>query len=106
MGPTNRRNSLQPVRKCCLTGLARAGNRLDAAEGRSAATREIDTVGPVPFLSPRMGPLAAAAAVSAAIAVTVVSGCGGNSSAPATTSTPVTSTTKIAGAAVLGNQRR
>ena len=53
-----------------------------------------------------MGPLAAAAAVSAAIAVTVVSGCGGNSSAPATTSTPITSTTKIAGAAVLGNQRR
>ncbi len=53
-----------------------------------------------------MGPIAAAAAVTAAIAVTLVSGCGGDASTPATTSALVTSTTKIAGAGVLGNQRR
>jgi iron complex transport system substrate-binding protein len=53
-----------------------------------------------------MGPIAAAAAVSAAVSVTLVSGCGGSSSGPVTTNTPVTSTTKIAGSSVLGNLRR
>lgn len=54
-----------------------------------------------------MGPVAAAIAVSAAVAVTLVSGCGGDStSAPDPANAPVTSTTKIAGAGVLGNQRR
>ena len=54
-----------------------------------------------------MGPIAATVSVSAAIAVTLVSGCGGGSgSAPNASNAPVTSTTKIAGAGVLGNQRR
>jgi len=54
-----------------------------------------------------MGPIAAAVALSVAMAVTLVSGCGGDSSAPAAgTNAPVTSTTKIAGAGVLGNLRR
>jgi iron complex transport system substrate-binding protein len=56
----------------------------------------------VSLLSPRMGLIA----VSAALAVTLVGGCGSDSSAPGATSALVTSTTKIAGAGVLGNQRR
>ncbi|MCP9274388.1 iron-siderophore ABC transporter substrate-binding protein [Mycolicibacterium arenosum] len=57
--------------------------------------------------SRRTGPVAAAIAVSIAVAVTLVSGCG-DESGPATNASnaPVTSTTKIAGAGVLGNQRR
>ncbi|GAY15085.1 iron-siderophore ABC transporter substrate-binding protein [Mycobacterium sp. shizuoka-1] len=56
----------------------------------------------------RAGVVMAAGAVLAAVAMTVVSGCSGSSSspAPAATRTPVTSTTKIASAGVLGNQRR
>lgn len=65
------------------------------------------TVGHVVFLGTRMGPAAAAAAVTAAVSVTLITGCGGASEQ---TGTPegslVTSTTKIAGAGVLGNQRR
>ena len=64
------------------------------------------TVGHVPFLSPRLGCTAAAAAIATAVAVTLVSGCGGGSDAPPAANAPVTSTTKIAGAGVLGNQRR
>lgn len=50
----------------------------------------------------------AAAAVLGAAALTIATGCSGRSEAPApaTISSPVTSTTKIAGAGVLGNQRR
>ena len=49
-----------------------------------------------------------AAAVLGAAVLTIATGCSGRSEAPApgTTSSPVTSTTKIAGAGVLGNQRR
>jgi iron complex transport system substrate-binding protein len=55
--------------------------------------------------------IAAAAAVATAVTITLVSGCGGlggdaNSAAPPAANAPVTSTTKIAGAGVLGNQRR
>jgi iron complex transport system substrate-binding protein len=54
-----------------------------------------------------MGPIAAATAVAAAISVTLASGCGSESGpAPAAPNAPVTSTTKVAGAGVLGNQRR
>ena len=61
------------------------------------------------FLSPRTGRYAAAAAVSVAVAITAVSGCsdaGGGVPSSAPTEAPVTSTTKIAGAGVLGNERR
>lgn len=48
-----------------------------------------------------------AAAVLTAAGVTLTAGCSGSSQAPPpATSSPVTSTTKIAGAGVLGNQRR
>lgn len=54
-----------------------------------------------------MGPIAAATAVAAAVSVTLASGCGSESGPSTPTSgAPVTSTTRIAGAAVLGNQRR
>lgn len=56
-----------------------------------------------------MGPIAATAAITTALVVTMATGCGGSTSqsgSPASTSTLVTSTTKIAGASVLGNQRR
>jgi len=54
-----------------------------------------------------MGPIAAGAAVAIGVCVTLVSGCESGSPAPtAITTAPVTSTTKIAGAGVLGNQRR
>ncbi len=50
----------------------------------------------------------AASAVLAAVAMTAMSGCSGSSQspAPAASRSLVTSTTKIAGAGVLGNQRR
>ncbi len=72
------------------------------------ATGAIGTVGGVPFLSSRVGPIAASAAITVAVVATLVSGCGSESAAPVPKSTnaPVTSTTKIAGAGVLGNQRR
>ena len=56
-----------------------------------------------------MGPVAAGAAVSIALVVTLATGCGGSSDEPGNpdaASSIVTSTTRIAGAGVLGNQRR
>jgi iron complex transport system substrate-binding protein len=57
---------------------------------------------------PRAGLLASSAAIAAAVAVTVVSGCGstGDDGTAAEGQSVVTSTTRIAGAGVLGNQRR
>jgi iron complex transport system substrate-binding protein len=58
---------------------------------------------------PRAGLLASSAAIAAALAITVVSGCGslGGDEPPAEgEQSVVTSTTKIASAGVLGNQRR
>ena len=58
---------------------------------------------------PRAGLLASSAAIAAAMAITVVSGCGslGGDEPPADgRQSVVTSTTKIASAGVLGNQRR
>jgi iron complex transport system substrate-binding protein len=89
-------------------------------QGRSAATREeceggsaappgIGTVGDVPLFTPRVGLVAAAAALAVSVAVTLVSGCDSGSGTPAQPSAAnpvITSTTKIAGAAVLGNERR
>ncbi|WP_442008864.1 iron-siderophore ABC transporter substrate-binding protein [Mycobacterium sp. 2YAF39] len=57
----------------------------------------------------RAGLLASSTAIAAALAITVVSGCGslgGETSPPEGQKAPVTSTTKIANAGVLGNQRR
>jgi iron complex transport system substrate-binding protein len=76
------------------------------SEDGHARPTDVGTVGDVPFSSPRMGPIAAAVAVAAAVSVTLASGCGTDSKAPSTTGAAVTSTTKIAGAGVLGNQRR
>jgi iron complex transport system substrate-binding protein len=56
-----------------------------------------------------MGPVAAAAAVATALSVTLATGCGGSnqqSSNPDAEKSVVTSTTKVAGAGVLGNERR
>ncbi|HEV7421594.1 MAG TPA: iron-siderophore ABC transporter substrate-binding protein [Mycobacterium sp.] len=56
-----------------------------------------------------MGLVAAAAALATAVSVTLVSGCESVGSTPAQTSATkpvITSTTKIAGAGVLGNERR
>jgi iron complex transport system substrate-binding protein len=56
-----------------------------------------------------MGPIAAAAAVTTALSVTLATGCGGSTevaSNPDAARSVVTSTTKIAGAGVLGNERR
>ena len=58
---------------------------------------------------PAPGVIAAAAAVLTAVVVTAIGGCGnqgGESPAPANEPTVITSTTRIAGASVLGNQRR
>ncbi|MCV7300534.1 iron-siderophore ABC transporter substrate-binding protein [Mycobacterium barrassiae] len=58
---------------------------------------------------PRAGLLASSAAIAAALAITIVSGCGslgGDEPATAGESSVITSTTKIASAGVLGNQRR
>ena len=58
---------------------------------------------------PRAGLLASSAAIAAALAITVVSGCGslgGDEPPAAGRQSVVTSTTKIASAGVLGNQRR
>lgn len=56
----------------------------------------------------RRGVLAAAAVSAVAVSVTMCAGCTSTGSAPtpATTRTVITSTTKIAGAGVLGNERR
>jgi iron complex transport system substrate-binding protein len=58
--------------------------------------------------APAPGTLAAAAAVLAAVVVTALGGCGqsGDKAAPVGEPTVVTSTTKIARAGVLGNERR
>jgi iron complex transport system substrate-binding protein len=59
--------------------------------------------------APAPGVIAAAAALLTAVVVTALGGCGnpgGGSPAPANQPTVITSTTKIAGAGVLGNQRR
>ncbi len=58
---------------------------------------------------PRAGLLASSAAIAAALAITVVGGCGslgGEEPPDPGRQSPVTSTTKIASAGVLGNQRR
>ena len=56
----------------------------------------------------RAGLLAAVAAIGTAVSVTVISGCGSSGSPTSTGAeqSVITSTTKIAGAGVLGNQRR
>lgn len=63
----------------------------------------------MPFLSSRVGPIASAIALTAALSVTLATGCGGSQEQPgnrdAETSV-ITSTTRIAGAGVLGNERR
>jgi iron complex transport system substrate-binding protein len=67
------------------------------------------TVGDVLISGPRVGLLAAGTAIAAAVSVTVISGCGspGEDQAPtAGQQSVITSTTRIAGAGVLGNERR
>lgn len=69
------------------------------------------TVGDVQLFRRRTGLIAATAAVATAVTITLVSGCGGadgdqNPLALSAADAPVTSTTRIAGANVLGNQRR
>jgi iron complex transport system substrate-binding protein len=56
--------------------------------------------------SGRVGPVAAAVAVAVAVSVTLASGCSSKSGPAVSTGSVVTSTTKVAGAGVLGNQRR
>jgi iron complex transport system substrate-binding protein len=71
--------------------------------------RSAVTVGPVLIRRLRPGPIAAAAAVLTAVAVTALGGCGqpgGGTASPVDEPTVITSTTRIAGAGVLGNQRR
>ncbi len=55
-----------------------------------------------------MGLVAAAAAIVTAVSVTVLSGCGSGrgTAPPGPEQSVITSTTKIASAGVLGNQRR
>jgi iron complex transport system substrate-binding protein len=80
--------------------------------GGQAGGPRLGTVCGVAFLSSRMGPIAAAAAVTTAVVATLATGCGGSSNPPgppdaaSPANSPVTSTTKVAGASVLGNQRR
>jgi iron complex transport system substrate-binding protein len=67
------------------------------------------TVGPVLIRRLRPGPIAAAAALLTAVVVTAVGGCGqlgDGTASPADEPSVITSTTRIAGAVVLGNQRR
>lgn len=76
--------------------------------GQERSDRGVGTVGAVPYFTPRMGLIAAAAALATAISVTLVSGCDSSGGSPAqpSGSSIITSTTRIAGAAVLGNERR
>lgn len=63
----------------------------------------------MPFLTPRVGLISAAAALATAVSVTLVSGCdssGGTPAQPSAANSVITSTTKVAGANVLGNERR
>ena len=57
---------------------------------------------------PRVGLLASVVAIATAVSVTIIGGCGAGGSPPSTAGqqSVITSTTKIAGAGVLGNQRR
>src|SRR5829696_3192635 len=67
------------------------------------------TVGSVLIRRLRPGPIAAAATLLTAVVVTAVGGCGqlgDGTTSPADEPSVITSTTKIAGAGVLGNQRR
>jgi iron complex transport system substrate-binding protein len=64
------------------------------------------TVGDVLMSRRRAGVVAGSTAVAIAVVVTVASCGSGDESAPAGEQSVVTSTTKIAGAGVLGNQRR
>jgi iron complex transport system substrate-binding protein len=54
----------------------------------------------------RAGVVVTAAAVSVAVSITVITGCGKGATPPPGASTVITSTTKIGPAGVLGNQRR
>jgi iron complex transport system substrate-binding protein len=63
-------------------------------------------VGGVLISGPRMGLAASATAILTAVSVTIISGCSGGSARPGAEQSVITSTTKIAGAGVLGNQRR
>ncbi|MET0451711.1 MAG: iron-siderophore ABC transporter substrate-binding protein [Mycobacterium sp.] len=56
----------------------------------------------------RVGPIVSGAAVATALIVTSISGCGGSTgpSTPNAANSVITSTTRIAGAGVLGNERR
>lgn len=60
------------------------------------------------FLSSRVGPAAAIAAITTAVVVTSIAGCGESAKRPGpdAANSVTTSTTKIAGAGVLGNERR
>jgi iron complex transport system substrate-binding protein len=60
----------------------------------------------VPFFSQRVGPIAAGLALAIGVCITLVSGCQSPPTAAPVPNSPVTSTTRIAGAGVLGNQRR
>jgi iron complex transport system substrate-binding protein len=69
----------------------------------------VGTVGDVPFFTPRVGLITAVAALATAVSVTLVSGCDSSGGAPTKQSAAnsvITSTTKVAGANVLGNERR
>jgi iron complex transport system substrate-binding protein len=92
MGPTNGRIWFGAPRAHGLTGLEVLG-----------CYRR-----PVLIRRPAPGPIAAAAALLTAVVITAVGGCGqlGSGASPVDEPTVVTSTTRIAGAGVLGNQRR
>ena len=67
------------------------------------------TVGPVLIRRPAPRLIASAAAVLTAVVVTALGGCGqlgGGTASPVDEPSVITSTTRIAGAGVLGNQRR
>ena len=67
------------------------------------------TVGDVLISGPRVGLAVSATAILTAVSVTVISGCGSLGGSPPSSigqQSIITSTTKIAGAGVLGNQRR
>ena len=74
-----------------------------SAAGLSRAVSDIDTVGGVLFPSARTGLLAAGFSVS----LVLLTGCGDAPSTPVPgPDAPITSTTRIASAGVLGNQRK
>jgi iron complex transport system substrate-binding protein len=81
----------------------------DVTRCRDGPSQDVGvTVGAVLSALPRTGVVASAAAVVTAVAVTLTAGCSqpqGESPVP-TTRSVITSATKVAGAGVLGNQRR